>query len=86
MKERGKVTTVLGMEKDLKYDKFEYLDLEVMSAEEKAAIVTTILTAPLLWFATRGISPEAVLNDITLSDGNIDENIDPDMYREDRTV
>ena len=84
MKERGKVTTVLGMEKDLKYDKFEYLDLEVMTAEEKAKFVAAVLLAVAVGIISAGTIPtEATLNEILLSDGDLEQFLDENISRGD---
>ena len=84
MKERGKVTTVLGMEKDLKYDKFEYLDLEVMTAEEKAKFVAAVLLAVAVGIISVGTIPtEATLNEILLSDGDLKQFLDENIGRGD---
>ena len=84
MKERGKVTTVLGMEKDLKYDKFEYLDLEVMTAEEKAKFVAAVLLAVAVGIISAGTIPtKATLNEILLSDGDLKQFLDENIGRGD---
>ena len=84
MKERGKVTTVLGMEKDIKYDKFEYLDLEVMTAEEKAKFVAAVLLAVAVGIISAGTIPtKATLNEILLSDGDLKQFLDENIGRGD---
>ena len=84
MKEKGKVTTVLGMEKDLKYDKFEYLDLEVMTAEEKAKFVAAVLLAVAVGIISAGTIPtKATLNEILLSDGDLKQFLDENIGRGD---
>ena len=84
VEKKGKVTTILGMEKDMSNDKFESLDFEVMTAEEKAKFVAAVLLAVAVGIISDGTIPtEAALNEILLSDGDLEQFLDENISRGD---
>ena len=84
VEKKGKVTTVLGMEKDMSNEKFESLDFEVMTAEEKAKFVAAVLLAVAVGIISVGTIPtEATLNEILLSDGDLKQFLDENIGRGD---
>ena len=81
---KEKLTTILGMEKDMSNEKFESLDFEVMTAEEKAKFVATVLLAVAVGIISAGTIPtEATLNEILLSDGDPEQFLDENIGRGD---
>ena len=84
VEKNGKVTTILGMEKDMSNEKFESLDFEVMTAEEKAKFVAAVLLAVAVGIISAGTIPtKATLNEILLSDGDLKQFLDENIGRGD---
>ena len=84
VEKKGKVTTILGMEKDMSNEKFESLDFEVMTAEEKAKFVAAVLLAVAVGIISAGTIPtETALNEILLSDGDLEQFLDENIGRGD---
>ena len=84
VEKKGKVTTILGMEKDMSNEKFESFDFEVMTAEEKAKFVAAVLLAVAVGIISAGTIPtETALNEILLSDGDLEQFLDENIGRGD---
>lgn len=84
VEKKGKVTTILGMEKDMSNEKFKSLDFEGMTAEEKAKFVAAVLLAVAVGIISAGTIPtEATLNEILLSDGDLKQFLDENIGRGD---
>ena len=84
VEKKGKVTTILGMEKDMSNEKFESIDFEVMTAEEKAKFVAAVLLAVAVGIISAGTIPtKATLNEILLSDGDLKQFLDENIGRGD---
>ena len=84
VEKKGKVTTILGMEKDMSNEKFESFDFEVMTAEEKAKFVAAVLLAVAVGIISAGTIPtKATLNEILLSDGDLKQFLDENIGRGD---
>ena len=84
VEKKGKVTTILGMEKDMSNEKFESFDFEVMTAEEKAKFVAAVLLAVAVGIISAGTIPtEAALNEILLSDGDLKQFLDENIRKGD---
>ena len=84
VEKKGKVTTILGMEKDMRNEKFESFDFEVMTAEEKAKFVAAVLLAVAVGIISAGTIPtKATLNEILLSDGDLEQFLDENISRGD---